>query len=261
MLPKRMRRRTRNFAVASLITLGGFAARAQAPAAPDALSAPWTLQSRAALRERLGAGLYVVRRRLAPPSGVTSPPPPVLFGVAACMADGTLWTSAMLAEGLPVAPGVSASEGLGEALTVEPASGAPTELRVTLARVDPALGIAALRLVEVSGRGSTCGAGWSPGLAQETGGLLLGRVVYAAVPGDPRLRTVTVQGPGRDPFAWYRAAEGDPLPPGTPVFDAGGRWLGLAGPQAVDAPTRSHLLPDAATQAWLNEARPAEAPP
>jgi len=263
MLPKRMRRAARRLVVASLVAVPVTPARAQAPAAPDALSAPWTLQGRAELRERLNAGLHTVRRRLPLPPGVTAPAAPVLFGVAACMADGALWTSAALVEGAAAAPAPPTGGDASAPLTIEAAAGPGPrpERPVIVARVDSALGLAALHWIDAAGQPALCSGGWVPLPALETGGLTPGRVVYAAVPGDARLRTVTVQGPGRDPFGWYWAAEGDPLPPGTPVFDAAGRWLGMAGPQAPDAPTRSHLLPDTATQTWVSGVRAPEGPP
>ncbi len=260
MLPMRMRRAAPLFAVAAVALLGGPPVQAQSPAAPDVFSAPWTLQGRAALRERLSVGTFTVRRRFLPPPGVTSPSPPVLFGVATCMADGALWTASALVDGAPATPTPLEGSESRWALSVDAASGSgePLERPVAVVRVDSDIGLAAIRIVDGSGQPVACGAGWRASPGAETGGLTLGRVVYAAVPGDSRLRTVTVQGPGRDPFGWYLAAEGDPLPPGTPVFDAAGRWLSLAGPQAPDAPTRSHLVPDAAIRTWLGEPPPAE---
>ena len=222
------------------------------PTASELFSAPLTVQARAELRAALGVGLVEVRRRLEPAPGTFTPAPPTYFGVAGCMTDGALWTSFALVEGLEGVPPV-------EVLAVRGGDGGPEpgEWRpVRVERPDRELGLAALRLVDATARGVACPGGQTRSSAVETGGLFFGRRLYAAVPGDPGLRSATVQGPGREPLSWYLAADGDPLPPGTPVFDARGRWLSLAGPRALDSEVRSHLVPTAAVDAWLVAPKP-----
>jgi hypothetical protein len=214
--------------------------------------APPTVQARAELRATLGVGLVEVRRRLEPAPGTFTPAPPTYFGVAGCMADGALWTSFTLVEGLEGASTV-------EVLAVRGGDGGPDpgEWRpVRVERPDRDLGLAALRLVDSQARGVACLGAITRTSTVETGGLFYGRRLYAAVPGDPGLRSATVQGPGREPLSWYLAADGDPLPPGTPVFDARGRWLSLAGPRALDSEVRSHIVPTAAVDAWLVTPKP-----
>ncbi len=225
-----------------------------APTASELFAAPLTVQARAELRATLGTGLVEVRRRLEPAPGTFAPAPPTYFGVAGCMADGALWTSFALVEGLTGVPPVEvlSVRGANEGPETGPGDWRP----VLVERPDRDLGLAALRFVDAQERAVACKNGLVRTNAVETGGLFFGRRIYAAVPGDAGLRSATLQGPGREPLSWYFAADGDPLPPGTPVFDARGRWLSLAGPRALDSEVRSHIVPTAAVDAWLVAPKP-----
>lgn len=232
--------------VSALAALASFAALApaahgQSPVRTE-LPVFLTPTERTALQARLGAMTLTVRRTLPPPVGVIAPSPDVRLGLGICVGPGRVLTALG-----PVADWPMPKRAAEDRVEVE----SPDGLRrpAAVGHVDPDLGIAVL---DVPGLGaSPClPAGLSgPG----DGDVGLGVLLFAAVPGSNTLAETAVRGPGQGVSAWFVLADGEALPPGTPLFSGRGTFMTLVGAADPALPGRSWLLPARAVRLLFEE--------
>ncbi len=244
--PGRFRGGVSTVGLAALLVVPGLAALTPAARAqqPMRTEMPVFLSptERTALRARLGAMTLTVRRTLPPPAGMTAPSPDVRLGLGICVGPGRVLTALG-----PVADWPMPKRAGEDRVEVESPDGVRRPAAV--GHVDPSLGVAVL---DVPGLGaSSCLPAGLTGPGD--GDVGLGVLLFAAVPGMNLLAETAVRGPGQGVSAWFVLADGEALPPGTPLFSGRGTFMTVVGAADPDLPGRSWLLPARAVRLLFEE--------